>query len=191
MNEEKWNPIAGFEGRYEVSNIGRIRAVFFTKRNHAPPPRYLKTRTNPDGYPQLSIIRADGKKMYFKVGVLVARGFVHNPKPEEYDEVNHIDGNKSNSNDWNLEWTDHQGNEDHASRTGLKRSGERCSWSKLTEEQVIDILTNYPDTDQRATAKTFNVSQNTIWCIKSGLTWASPFSFRRTGFKRPVSQPSV
>lgn len=56
---------------------------------------------------------------------LVAECFVPNPHPEEYFQVNHVDGNKLNNAPYNLEWCDASMNMRHAYDTGLSTKRER------------------------------------------------------------------
>jgi hypothetical protein len=71
----------------------------------------------------ISVSLPDGKQKHknFYVHILVAKAFL--TKPDEYDMVNHIDGNKTNNTLENLEWTDASGNRIHAHATGLVPKG--------------------------------------------------------------------
>ena len=62
----------------------------------------LKQKTNKGGYKYVNVC-ANGKHKSFRVHRLVALAFVENPKPEEYDIVNHKDENKQNNVFTNLE----------------------------------------------------------------------------------------
>jgi hypothetical protein len=113
MDERAWKiiekPILGFEG-YTVTNAGGISS---TKRGGKKP---LKFKEDKDGYYNCTLYR-DGKPYHFRVNRLVADAFVTNP--DNLPIVNHIDGDKKNNFDWNLEWTTYKGNNDHATTTGL------------------------------------------------------------------------
>ena len=73
---------------------------------------------NKSGYCHVSLF-AEGKRRIFKVHRLVASIYLENPNPEEYDEINHIDGNKENNDVSNLEWCNSFLNNKHARDTGL------------------------------------------------------------------------
>lgn len=93
---------------YEASSWGRIRH----KKNLI----IRKTNLHYKGYPRLTINHARTEKVH----KLVALAFVPNPDPDNYTQVNHIDGNKQNNQPWNLEWCDNTTNQRHAHATGLK-----------------------------------------------------------------------
>lgn len=127
--------------------------------------RFLKSCTNGDGYPLVSLITEDGEKKSVNVHRLVAEAFVENPNPIEFDQVNHIDSNRGNPHYKNLEWGNQSLNILHAFRVMKnKRHG-----SKLTFEQAEEIrqmpLSTYK------IAKIYNVCQATIQKIKSGKTY--------------------
>ena len=99
MDIEIWKPIKGFEGKYEVSNLGRIKSLISHK--------ILKPITQSPGYYNVGL---ESKK--FLIHRLVAEAFLDNPK--NYDCVNHIDGNKKNNLPENLEWCNKFINNNHA-----------------------------------------------------------------------------
>ena len=94
---EKWVPIKGFEGRYEISSLGNLRSV--------PPMskkiRMRKTFLDKDGYVGCSL-RGDGKYYTKKIHRLVAEAFI--PNSENKPEINHINGDKADNRVDNLEW---------------------------------------------------------------------------------------
>lgn len=115
---ENWKAIPGFEGRYEVSDHGRVRSLPHevaigngaerTTRGHL-----LKLQQARNGYLMVSLGRR-----YKHMGVhrLVASAFL--PNPEELPEVNHRNLNKTDNRVENLEWVSKHENMDHAHKTG-------------------------------------------------------------------------
>lgn len=111
---EKWKDIEGFEGLYQVSNMGRVRSCFREGTKGGIIKQFVKDR-----YYKVHIYK-NGKQLNFYTHRLVAKAFVINKhnKPE----INHIDGNKLNNNANNLEWCNRQENMEHAYRNGLKKT---------------------------------------------------------------------
>ena len=118
----EWRPVTGFEGYYEVSNLGDVRSVEREVREDAPrvlAGRVRKPHVTPFGYLRLQLTREAAKTNVF-VHRLVADAFV--PKVEGKPEVNHKDGDKLNNRAENLEWATRSENNQHAYETGLNRS---------------------------------------------------------------------
>lgn len=92
MNYEKWKPIEGYDGKYEVSTYGRVR------RDDG----YLVNQeTHCKGYKRVDLWK-DGKRKHHKVHRLVAEAFI--PNPDNKPQVNHKDFDVANNRMWNLEW---------------------------------------------------------------------------------------
>jgi len=118
-------PVPGYEGIYSVTDDGRVYAhprEWTTgkdgkiKRRHDG--RWLSTFTGGGAYLKVNLKR-DGKERSEMVHRLVASAFV--PNPHDLQQVNHIDGVKTNNNASNLEWCTAQDNKIHAVRMGLCR----------------------------------------------------------------------
>lgn len=92
MEEEVWKPIAGYEGLYEVSNMGNVRNAR----------KLCKQGVNHKGYWYINLRDANGKNRQFETHRLVAIAFVENEFKKE--QVDHIDGNKLNNKASNLRW---------------------------------------------------------------------------------------
>lgn len=94
---EEWKPIAETEGKYLISNYGRLKSYC----------RYsaiiVKPYLNQYGYYRADI-RISGKRVTALIHRLVANAFVINDNPKENDTVDHIDGNKHNNKASNLRW---------------------------------------------------------------------------------------
>lgn len=139
---EIWRDIKGCEGRYQVSNLGRVRSLPRMVNNHTGEllvkGRILKQHTNKKGYMTLDIRFNDGKRRYMGVHRFVAEAFIENP--DNKPQVNHIDGDKTNNIVENLEWCTNGENQIHAYKMGLNRVTGRAGKPKKAVEQ-IDLKT--------------------------------------------------
>lgn len=118
QDSEEWRDVKGYEGKYLVSNIGRVKALPFDgpgKRNKEVIRWFSTDRC---GYHRLNLA-LKGKKQNFFVHRLVAVAFI--PNPENKPFVNHIDGDKFNNHYSNLEWVSSQENNLHVCRVLRKR----------------------------------------------------------------------
>ena len=95
---EEWKDIAGYDGVYQVSNCGRIRSF---KKWHNSNMRILKPAIAKKGYLMVSL-SFKGKVKHCNIHRLVAEAFLDNPN--HYDQINHINENKTDNNVDNLEW---------------------------------------------------------------------------------------
>lgn len=132
--EEIWKDIKGYEGLYQVSNIGRIKSLgrtvikislkgnIFTK---SYPEKLLKFSKDTKGYLRTSLA-LNGINRTIKVHRVVAQAFI--PNPNNLEQVNHKDGDKKNNNVYNLEWCNNQKNQNHSWTTGLRKKGKQ-HWS--------------------------------------------------------------
>lgn len=91
------------ESQYEANKLGQIRNKYTKK--------ILKGNQKSSGYIEYCIYH-DEKVFYLLGHRLIAQTFL--PNPNNYEVVNHIDGNKSNNTVENLEWIDYSGNNKHA-----------------------------------------------------------------------------
>lgn len=103
--------ITGFSG-YFVSDVGEI---FTTKQG---PFRKRKLSINRYGYNTLSMFNDQGKTKHALVHRVVAKEFI--PNPENKQQVNHINGIKTDNRVTNLEWVTPKENDTHARKLGLK-----------------------------------------------------------------------
>lgn len=119
MENEIWKPIPGYEGLYEVSNLGRVRSIkYFNPANNKIyiRTRVLKPSKHENGYLRVGLCK-NCKEKKFRIHRLVGMVFISNPN--NYLEINHIDGNKENNCVSNLEWCTREYNIKEACRLGL------------------------------------------------------------------------
>lgn len=134
---EEWRPVKGFEGLYEVSNLGRVLTLPYTDTRCSPYgkvytvkyPARIRKLPIVKGYYYM-LLKKDGKYYAFGVHRLVAEAFI--PNPDNLPEVNHIDENRLNNAVWNLEWCDHY----HNIRSGTVLQRISASKPKRRVEQL-------------------------------------------------------
>lgn len=119
--EEVWKDVVGYEGRYIVSNFGRIRSLyreFVNKRGRIMhiTDRVMKTHLDECGYERVKLSGESGAKMTF-VHRIVAESFI--PNPNNHPMINHIDECKTNNRVDNLEWCDAKYNNVYGNRLEL------------------------------------------------------------------------
>jgi hypothetical protein len=123
---EKWEDIKGYEGIYQISNLGRVKSLkreieyigrnqySSYKRKQIIEEKILKYSFDKDGYAQVGLAK-DGKLKTKRVHFLVAQAFI--PNPMNYDQINHKDENKTNNAVDNLEWCSVAYNNAYGSRS--------------------------------------------------------------------------
>lgn len=162
MQNERWLPVVGYEGLYEVSDLGRVRS---------PRRDILATDTEKGGYCRVNLSR-DGHAKHRMVHILVTMAFV-GPCPAGY-EHNHKSGDKSDNSVANLEFLTKSDNQKHAYAVlGKQRQqGSRHGMAKLTESSVLAIRHALSAGNSRqSVAHQFNISVWSIHKIASGSTW--------------------
>lgn len=112
--KEIWKDISGYDGLYQVRNLGNVKSLNY---NHTGKPKNLSIKKHHTGYRMVTLCRNKTHKN-LNIHFLVAHAFIenHDNKPC----VNHIDGNKANNCVSNLEWVSYSENTRHAIRTGLR-----------------------------------------------------------------------
>ncbi len=125
MNEE-WRPVKGYEGLYEVSDLGRVRSLNWCGSGTM---KVLVLGSHSAGYKQI-YLHKDGNKKPHSVHRLVAESFLPNPK--NLPQVNHKDLNKTNNCVENLEWCTASQNAIHYRRNSIIAVGTRSSKKRNT-----------------------------------------------------------
>lgn len=127
---EIWKEIKDYP-TYRVSNLGRVKATKYYSNIHK---KYydreliLKEKTNKFGYKFVGLSNKNGRKNK-SIHRIVAETFIENPN--NYNEVNHIDGNKTNNHIDNLEWCTRRDNILHAYMLGLKKGNSKAKYKVI------------------------------------------------------------
>ena len=122
--KEIWNDIEGYEGFYQVSNLGRVKSIKRKARyyNHSKElfrmvnEKIIYQRETNWGYYTVNLNK-NGQTKIKRIHRLVASAFI--PNPEHKEEVNHKDSNKKNNRVNNLEWATRSENAIHAWENNL------------------------------------------------------------------------
>ena len=142
MSEEIWRSIAGCEGFYEASNLGRVRSCSRFVLAGYGSTRFIRSRvlvpsTDKDGYLTVNVCGPTFKKKTMKVHCLVLRAFVGLP-PEGLQSL-HANGVPNDCRLENLSYGTGVGNWQDRRRHGRGTSGENNPNAKLTNQQVLEL----------------------------------------------------
>jgi|SRR6267142_3080400 len=159
MQHEVWKPVLGFEGLYEVSNIGRVRSLLFNKV------RYLR----PLGKQHQIVGLWKRKKHHSKsLHVLVLEAFV-GKCPHGYVCRHFPDANPTNNRLINLAWGTRSENENDKIVHGTSNHGIRNGQAKLTLEAIQEIRKSQKS--YKLLAEEYKVNRSQISRVKTKTTW--------------------
>ncbi len=161
---EIWKNVVGYEGLYEVSNLGRIRNPRTSIMKGAFYKGYLKTLLYTEDKPRK-------KRKMLHIHRLVAFAWI--PNPENKPFINHINGLKHDNRIENLEWCTQKENIHHAYRIGLRAGLENHPTAKLTNRQVLSIRKSKQKSIDLAIK--YEVNPVTISYIRTGKSWKNLF----------------
>ena len=179
-SEEVWAAVSGFEGVYEVSDLGRVRRTL----NPTTKDGLLKPIVGTAGKGYLSVgLCRNGVQHWRYVHRLVAKAFC-NGETRERKEVNHKDGNTKNNLATNLEFCTHSEQMKHAVATGLfnptaniwpkgRDKYRRYKGTRLTASDVIEIRRRHLSGERVCDlAREYGVNYYTVWSAMPGRsTW--------------------
>ena len=136
MKNEEWRDVVGYEGRYQVSSMGRVKSLERKVRHwrggeRIQKERILKPSNDRRGYLLVSLCDGEKRKT-FSVHRLVCQAFHENP--DNKPQVNHINEIKTDNRACNLEWCTCKQNVNHGTRT--ERSAK--SRSKPVGQYTLD-----------------------------------------------------
>lgn len=177
--KETWKPVVGFEGLYEVSDLGRVRSldrIVKQWNRHAWIEReflgvILKPRSL-NGYASY-ILYKEGENRSATGHVLVAEAFI-GPRPSGF-QVCHYNGVRNDNRLDNLRYDTPKANSQDTIRHGrqVRPQGEKHGMSKFTAHEV-ELMRKYSakGVSQTDIACMFNTAQGTVSAIVRKKSWA-------------------
>ena len=179
MNDESeaWKPVAGHEGLYSVSSLGRIRAeekvalhcdgrICKRKQKVMSPGQSKKSL-----YLSVRLLGHDGTYTTYYVHSLVLEAF-KGPRPNGM-EACHCDGDRQHNAIANLRWDTRSGNHADKKQHGTATIGESHPMRKLTDEKVMDMRKKRAaGASVTQLANEFNVSRMTAHRAATGRSWS-------------------
>ncbi len=172
MEVEIWKDIPGYEGLYQVSNLGRVKSMarVDARGNHRNE-KILKNNDDGKGYRRV-VLSKDAIKKYFFVHRLVALVFI--PNPNNYPIINHKDENPENNNVSNLEWCDFSYNSRYGTalvKMVNNRKGKTAQKPIIQLSKNNEIIHFYPSIAQAA--RETGIRQSDISMCCSGINKSS------------------
>lgn len=131
LEGEVWKDISGYEGRYMISNKGRVKSIRYGKE------MLKKFGMNHKGYYQVSLGQRDGKKYQPYVHKLVATAFI--PNPNKLPMVNHMDEIKTHNYVENLEWCDNRYNCTYGTALQRAMNTRNLKHRKTREKPILQF----------------------------------------------------
>lgn len=142
MPEEIWKDIPGYEGLYQVSDLGKVRSldrviIYKNGQRHFYRGMILSPGKNISGYLNIRL-GSNGRET--GVHRLVAEAFI--PNPDKKQDVNHINGDKADNRAKNLEWCTRAENMNHCKNVLGKQTGRTPIKIRCIETgEIFDNLT--------------------------------------------------
>lgn len=181
---EEWRPVVGFEGKYEVSSLGRVRSL--STYHGRTPGSFLKPRLDRAGYWRFTLSK--NCKTYNRSGHRLVSTTFLGPRPNGY-HVNHINFVRTDNRLVNLEYVTPTENVRHSQRAGrlmppkgyqpnaytpdaiAKRRGESAGRAKLTEKEVREIRKLQGQLSAVKVAQLYGLGKTSVRHIWSRVNW--------------------
>lgn len=129
---EIWKDVVGYEGLYQVSNLGNVKSLNYRSKGISKILKYSLLY----GYPSLSLTK-DGIYKTYRIHRLVAIAFIDNPNNKP--QVNHKNGNRADNSLNNLEWVTNKENVIHAYKV-LNRQISIETRNKLAAFKIKKVI---------------------------------------------------
>lgn len=171
MQHEIWRPVAGFEGLYSVSSLGRVRSesrcvVYAAGKKQTVRSRILRPAMKKSGHLSVQLYRGSEAKRKH-VHQLVAIAFI-GPAPSALYEVAHRDGIPAHNTVGNLRWATRSSNHADKIEHGTHNRGEQHPRCKYPDELVRKVRA--ATGTATAVAKAFGLPMKFVSAVRLGTT---------------------
>lgn len=180
--QEIWKDVEGFEGLYQVSNLGNVKSLERSVRNHKSgatrtiKEHILMAGRDKDGYLQVNLCKS-GRMRAGKIHRLVAKAFI--PNPENKPQVNHKDGNKNNNVVNNLEWNTKSENLIHSLYVLENTHGKKSK--RIVCVETNEVFPSISEAARKTGAKQPHISQ----CLKGKRHQSGGYHWRELNEREP------
>lgn len=168
---ERWLPVVGFEGLYEVSDFGRVRSLERTVPDRRQGSKRIRERLlklSKDHYPKV-VLSKFNERHEWNVHQLVLETFIE-IRPDGM-EARHLNGNSKDASLTNLIYGTKVQNQGDRVQHGTHDRGERSVNAKLKVSDVIKIRNPDWRLNIQETADLLGVSHTAVWAVKNRRTW--------------------
>ena len=145
--KEEWRDVKGYEGLYQVSNLGMVKSLGNGKSNNSKR-KIMKPHYNQKGY--LLIDLSNNGRKSFQIHRLVAEAFI--PNPNNLPQVNHKNEIKDDNSVENLEWCDNKYNSNYGTRLERifkKTTNGKCSKPVLQiDKGTNEVIAEFPSVSE-------------------------------------------
>ena len=171
---ERWMPVVGWEGVYEISSAGRVKSLERTARIFGGHVRRVRERILSQGYSvgYKFVSLKNNRRLSIKVHRLVLEAFI-GPCPHGM-ECCHNNGDRTDNRLENLRWDTPRNNCGDAVKHGTSNRGERCFNSILTEPEVLQVRTlcGISDLSYREIGGMYGIAISTVCNIYKRRVWS-------------------
>lgn len=175
--QEIWKDVPGYEGLYQVSNLGRVKSIYYNRKkckgwDIKKKPKIIRLAKDRHGYYFVRLYNGEKQNRY-SVHRLVAMVFL--PNPLNLSEVNHKDENPVNNLVDNLEWCSHKYNMNYG--TKVKRQKEKVS-KPVCQYTLNEVFIKEYPSRKEASIETGTDVTGICQCIKGKLKTSGGFIWK-------------
>lgn len=193
ITEEIWKDIEGYEGLYQISNLGNVKSL----DREVPMPngkiqhrkeRIMSKRESTDGY-YIAKLNVNNHSRSIAIHRLVAQAFI--PNPNNLPEVNHLDTNRKNNCVDNLEWCTHIDNVQYSSALGHYKG--RCGElnPNYNNHALSEKYTNNPELAKEKCGRKGGQNGRAVSIIVKGEDFEMQFDYMRQAAEYLVENQMV
>ena len=130
MENEIWKPVVGYEGKYEVSNMGRVKSLKYYGWYQIKILKPIKTQ---NGYLRVHLAK---NGIFHKTSIhrIVAEAFI--PNPDNLPLINHKNEDKTDNRVENLEWCSWKYNNNYGTRNKRLSESQKKRWAEIKQKSL-------------------------------------------------------